>query len=224
MHSMHLPVHMPPWQARPPLQAVPLALGGGELHTPVARLHVLWPCLHSLWGGQVTPTHMSVWGLGGYGVVLVFQRTLICLGKRLHDRRHSSGLGCWLRSRCIQPACIVNLYPSLELQPAQTRCAPTFAHSALAGAAPAAGRAVGLGSPRAARTGRGVAHARHAFALQPPTGDADAGACGSSGFPGSIADGDSLYPLTRGHSKWVKLAVLQQTLCALGLSVLGGSQ
>jgi hypothetical protein len=61
--SAHPPVHTPPWQERPPLQAVPLALGGGELHTPVARLHVLWPCLHSLWGGQVTPTHMS--GVGG---------------------------------------------------------------------------------------------------------------------------------------------------------------
>jgi hypothetical protein len=60
MHSAHPPVHMPTWQERPPLQAVPLALGGVKLHCPVARLHVLRPCLHSLWGGQVTPTHMSV--------------------------------------------------------------------------------------------------------------------------------------------------------------------
>jgi hypothetical protein len=41
MYSARPPVHTPPWQERPPLQAVPLALGGGELHTPVARLHVL---------------------------------------------------------------------------------------------------------------------------------------------------------------------------------------
>jgi hypothetical protein len=44
------------------LHTVPLALGGGSSHTPVTWLHALRRVSHSLRGGQVTPTHMSVGG------------------------------------------------------------------------------------------------------------------------------------------------------------------
>ena len=47
------------------LHTVPLALGGGASHTPVTWLQALRRVSHSLRGGQVTPTHMSVWGVGG---------------------------------------------------------------------------------------------------------------------------------------------------------------
>jgi hypothetical protein len=49
---------MPPWQI-PLLQVMPSGLGGGTLHSPVALLHLLPRCSHSLRRGQVTPTHKS---------------------------------------------------------------------------------------------------------------------------------------------------------------------
>jgi hypothetical protein len=171
----HPPVHTPPWQERPPLQAVPLALGGGELHCPVARLHVLRPSLHSLRGAQVTPTHISEWGRRVRPSGWRIPKKRVCLSTRLSEHRIWAPATKWF----IHPAFLSVLRPPLQTQPHNSALrTPTCADAALAGAAPAAGRAVGLGRPRAARPGCGVARACGAFALQPRADDADTRACG----------------------------------------------
>ena len=56
------PVHAPAWQ-EPMLQTVPFALGGGASHIPVAWSQTPRRVSHSLRGGQVTRTHISVCGV-----------------------------------------------------------------------------------------------------------------------------------------------------------------
>ena len=178
------------------------AVGLGRCQTalpcgPVARATTLLALVVG-WAGDAH-AHVCVgwrwvWRFVGVSAHANFQ------SKRLHDSRHSSCLGCWLRSRGMQPACIVNLYPYLELQPAQAPCAgPPLQTPPWQERPPLQAVLSGLGvpAPHVPTAGLHVpaalSHSRRGQ-VTPTQGPA------ASGSRGSIAHGDSLYPLTRGHT------------------------